>query len=70
MGLVQIRVTFCEHFVFQECKQILYITLAKYLGQSIAGLFLSRSLSFQVLNESHDMTVHGIADMFFIVPWC
>ena len=32
-GLAQIHVTFFEHFVFQECKRILYITLAKYLGQ-------------------------------------
>ena len=36
------HVTFCENVVFQEFKRILYITLAKYLGQeNIAGLFLS-----------------------------
>ena len=39
------HVTFCENVVFQEFKRILYITLAKYLGQeNIAGLFLSTPL--------------------------
>ena len=58
MGLAQIHVT-CEYFVFQEFKRILYITLAKYMGQkSIAGLFSSRSLytqPFRVLNKSDDI---------------
>ena len=44
-GLAQIHVTFCENVVFQEFKWILYITLAKYLGQeNIVGLFLSTPL--------------------------
>ena len=33
MGLVQIHVTLCEYFAFQEFKRILYIILAKYPGQ-------------------------------------
>ena len=44
MGLVQIHFTFCENVVFHAFTRILYITMAKYLGQeSIPGLFLSRS---------------------------
>ena len=46
MGLVQIHVSFELLLLFlQDFMRILYITVANYLGQeSIAGLFVSRSL--------------------------
>lgn len=58
---VLMHITFYEYSVFREFKQVLCITLAKYLGQeSTAKCILVKifiHMSFQALDTSQEMTI-------------
>jgi len=63
---VLMHITFYEYSVCLEFKQVLYITLAKYLGQeSIADLFLSRAL-YTVLSSTGESFLDDSSRLLYV----
>ena len=68
---VLMHITFYEYSVCLEFKQVLYITLAKYLGQEstvkciLVKIFIH--MSFQALDTSQEMTIGKLVLVFLCV---